>query len=203
MTIVYDNATEQQRSASAATTTFAHVAGAGVKGVLVAFVRAATTTDNITAVSYGGTNLVRVNRATDTTTEAGEASWWFAPHTTAGSQNVAYNAGVTGSNIHVVAITVTGDGTPFVVGQQTKAVDNTASSSVSLTTGYVSGLAFGAIYWGGADATTITPGSGSELIHHWDMGAFGSYVHRLTTATTAGTGPLLEFGTSQGSDELA
>ena len=202
MTVVYQSATELQRSASAATTTFAHSAGPGVSGVLVGFVRGGTA-NVISSVSYGGTTLVKVNEANDTATEPGSAEWWFAPHTASGSQNVAYNCGVVASNVHVVAITVAADGTPWVQGQQVKQ-ENTTSHSVSLTTGYVSGMAFGAFYGGAAAPTSLSYATDRVLIHDWDFGAFYSEFFRQASATSPGVASPMGFGGNcPTSDDLA
>ena len=95
MTIFYDAGSEQQKSVSAATSSFTHTAtAANVVGVLISFVKGGTSgsTDNIRAVSYGGVSLVRINRATDTTTEPGSAEWWFASNPGSGAKSVSYNS---------------------------------------------------------------------------------------------------------------
>ena len=202
MTVVYQSATELQRSASAATTTFAHSAGPGVSGVLVGFVKGGAAV-TFSAVSYGGTTLVQYGKAQDTATEPGSAEWWFAPHTTSGSQNVAYNAGAVASNVHVVAITVSAAGTPWVQGQQIKQ-ENTTSHSVSLTTGYVSGMAFGAFYGGAAAPSSLSYSIDRVLIHDWDFGAFYSEFFRHAAVTAAGVANPLGFGGDcPTSDDLA
>lgn len=202
MTVVYDAATEQQRSASAAVATFSHTAGAGVKGVLIGFVRGGAAS-TVSAVSYGGTTLVQVNKASDTATEPGSAEWWFAPHTATGAQTVSYSTGATvQSNIHAVAITLKGDASLYVQGAQTKA-ENTASISVSLTTGYVSGMAFGAFFGGGEEPATFSYAVDRSLIHDWDFGAFYSEVFRKAAVTPAGTGPLEFGGDPKANDDVA
>ena len=203
MTVAFDATTEQQRSASAAVTTFSHTAGAGTQGILVGFVRGGADVA-ISLVSYGGTSLVKINKALDTATEPGSAEWWFAAHSTTGAQTVSYSPGTVGSNIHAVAVTVTADAPPYAISNQVKQ-ENTTSSSVSLTTGYVQGMAFGAYYGGGATPLSFTYATTISLLHDWDMGAFYSEVFKLTTATAAGTGPLLKFGGTEqaGTDDVA
>ena len=202
MTVVYQSATELQRSASAATTTFAHSAGPGVSGVLVGFVKGGAAV-TFSAVSYGGTTLVQYGKAQDTATELGSAEWWFAPHTTSGSQNVAYNAGAVASNVHVVAITIAAAGTPWVQGQQIKQ-ENTTSHSVSLTTGYVSGMAFGAFYGGAAAPASLSYATDRVLVHDWDFGAFYSEFFRQASATSPGVANPMGFGGDcPTSDDLA
>ncbi len=205
MTVFYDRATEQQRSASAATVTLTHTATTGnVVGVAIAFVKggASGATDNISAVSYGGVSLLRVNRATDTATEPGAAEWWFAPTTLGGTQTVQYNSGAPGSNIHVVVVTVTGNGTPYVIGADTVS-QNTASSTASLTTGYVSGLALGAFYGGGAEPATYTYTTAISEIHNWDMGAFYSEVFRRAVTPAASEFEHNFGGTPAAADDVA
>ena len=203
MTVVFDATTEQQRSASAAVTTFSHTAGAGTKGILVGFVRGGTDVA-ISLVSYGGTTLVKIIKAVDTATEPGTAEWWFAAHTATGAQTVSYSPGTVGSNIHAVAVTVTADATPYALSSQIEQ-ENTTSASVSLTTGYVQGMAFGAYYGGGATPTSFTYATTLSILHDWDMGAFYSEMFNTTTATAAGSGPLLDFGgvDQAGTDDVA
>jgi hypothetical protein len=203
VTVLYDATTEQQRSTSAATATFNHVAGAGVKGILVGFVRGGAAT-TVSAVSYGGTSLVQVNKASDTTTEPGSAEWWYASHETAGSQAVTYAATGFMSNVHVVAITVKGDASVYVQGSQTKAVDNTTSHSVSLTTGYASGMAFGAFFGGAAAPASLSYATDRVLVHDWDFGAFYSEFFRQVSATSPGVANPMGFGGNcPTSDDLA
>jgi hypothetical protein len=201
VTVLYLSDTELQRSASAATTTFSHTAPSGQRGILIGFARGLTS-GAVSLVSYGGTNLVQVARATDTATEPGAAEWWFAPHTTTGAQTVSYNQNLPGSMVHVVAISLGGDGTPYVQGSRTVS-ENTTSLSVSLTTGYVSGMAFGSLYWGGAAPSDVTLGAGQSLVHDWDMGAYGSKITRLTDVTTAGTGPAISYYHTVAGDDIA
>lgn len=202
MTVLYDAATEQQRSTSAATATFNHVAGAGVKGILVGFVRGGAAT-TVSAVSYGGTSLVQVNKASDTATEPGSAEWWYAAHETAGSQAVTYAATGFMSNVHVVAITVKGDASVYVEGAQTKG-ENTTSHSVSLTTGYVGGMAFGAFFGGAAAPDSLSYATDRVLVHNWDFGAFYSEFFRQASATSPGVANPMGFGGDcPTSDDLA
>jgi hypothetical protein len=191
VTVQYLSATERQQSASAATVTFAHTAPAGQKGILVGFVRGLTS-GAISVVSYGGTTLVRYARATDTATEPGAAEWWYAPHTTTGAQNVSYNQNLPGSQVHVVAVSVGGDGTPYVIGSGIKE-QNTTSHSVSLTTGYVSGMAFGAFYGGAAAPSSLSYATDRVIIHDWDMGPrYGEFFRHAAVVTTPAY--LLGFG---------
>lgn len=207
MTVIYDHGREFQDSASAAVNSITHTATiANVTGMLVAFIKggASGSKDNISAVSAGGTTLTRVNRATDTATEPGSAEWWFAAGAFNGQTTVHYNSGAPGSNIHVTIITFTGDATPYVIGAATFS-ENTASSSVSVTTGYVQGLAFGAFYGGGAEPATLTYGTDFTLVHDWDMGAFYGETFRHQQATPAGTGPTVIIGGRPGlaNDDVA
>lgn len=206
MTVYYDYGSERQTSASAAAPTWVHTATvSNVVGVLVGFIRGGATTDNITSVSYAGTQLTRINRATDSSTEPGHAEWWFAPTTAQGQQTVGYKQGVnTGSAVLAVAVTITGDaGTPYILASAI-VNDNTTSISVSLTTGYVSGLGFGAFYGGAAAPSDLSLNTSVYTnIHDFDMGAYYGKVFRKTDPFTAADGFVAQFGAAQSGDDAA
>ena len=102
-----------------------------------------------------------------------------------------------------MAITIAAAGTPWVQGQQIKQ-ENTTSHSVSLTTGYVSGMAFGAFYGGAAAPASLSYATDRVLVHDWDFGAFYSEFFRQASATSPGVANPMGFGGDcPTSDDLA
>src|SRR5574343_758666 len=119
MAVAVRVATEHVRSDTTSPQTFSHAAAAsGVKGVVVAIVHGTSSTDHVSAVSYGGVALTRVVRATDTATEPGAAELWFKGTGLSGvqgTQTVSYTPGTTTDDIHAVCITLTGSADLIVV----------------------------------------------------------------------------------------
>ena len=75
MTITVDLLTAAIRTGtgSPTTVTTTGAAASGIKGVVVALIHGASSTDHISADTYGGVTMARAVRTTDPATEAGAA----------------------------------------------------------------------------------------------------------------------------------
>ena len=186
MTVSVNAATENVRTGTTSPQTFSHAgAASGVKGVVLAIVHGTSSTDHVSAASYGGTALTRIQRNTDTATEPGAAELWFlGASVPQGTQTVSYTPGATTDDIHAVAITLLGDADLEVVDQD-GINDNVADPSVTLQYAGRTCMAFAALYGGGAAPTAFTPNANCTTVHDHDLGAFYSEVIRQTTAGSA------------------
>jgi len=201
VTVTVDVAIEDVRTGTTSPQTFTTTgaAASGIKGFVLAIVHGTSSTDHVSAASYGGVALVRKQRNTDTVTEAGAAEWWFlGASVPQGAQTVSYTPGATTDDIHAVAITL-------LAATDTEVIDvdgvseNVANPSVTLQYGGRSAMAFGALYAGGAIPTDFTPNANCTTVHDHDLGAFYSEIIRQTTAGTAD----FAIGGTSGTDDVA
>jgi hypothetical protein len=186
VTVSVDAATENVRTGTTSPQTFSHAgAASGVKGVVLAIVHGTSSTDHVTAASYGGVPLVRKQRNVDTATEPGAAELWFlGAGVPQGTQTVSYTPGSTTDDIHAVAITLLGSDDLEVVDQD--GIDNNvADPSVTLQYSGRTCMAFGALYGGGAAPSSFTPNANCATVHDHDLGAFYSEIIRQTTPGSA------------------
>lgn len=200
MTITVDLATEDVRTGTTSPQTFSHAgAASGVNGVLLSIVHGVSSTDHVSAASYGGVAMSRVQRNTDTATEPGAAEWWFlGSGVPQGTQTVSYTPGSTTDDIHAVAITLLAAADLQVVDSDGVS-ENVANPSVTLQYGNASCMAFGALYGGGADGGAFAPNANCTTVHDHDLGAFYSEIIRQTTAGTAN----FAIGGTSTSDDVA
>lgn len=198
MTVTRDVVTENLRTGTTSPQTFSHAAAAsGVKGVVLAIVHGASSTDHVSAASYGGVALTRKQRNVDTATEPGAAELWFlGAGVPQGTQTVSYTPGATTDDIHAVCITLKGADDLEVI-----AVDgidnNVANPSVTLNYAGRTCMAFAALYGGGADGGSFTPNANCTTLHDEDLGNFYSEV---ICQTTAGSADFAIGGTSSTDD---
>jgi hypothetical protein len=200
MAVTVDTAIESVRTGTTTPHTYSHGgAASGVKGVVVAIVHGTSSTDHISAVSYGGSALTRIQRNTDTATEPGAAELWFlGASVPQGTQTVSATCGTTTDDIHFVSITL-------LAADDTEVIDfdgvseNVANPSVTLQYAGRSAMAFAALYGGGADGGSFTPNANCTTVHDHDLGAFYSEVIRQTTAGTAD----FAIGGTSSSDDVA
>lgn len=186
MTVSVNAATEHVRTGTTSPQTFSHAgAASGVKGVVLALVHGTSSTDHVTAASYGGVAMTRIQRNVDTATEPGAAELWFlGAGVPQGTQTVSYTPGGTTDDFHAVAITLLGAADTEVVAQG--GIDNNvADPSVTLAYGGRTCMAFAALYGGGAAPTSFTPNANCTTVHDHDLGAFYSEIIRQTTADSA------------------
>lgn len=200
MTVTVNAATENVRTLTTSPQTFSHAgAASGVKGVVLALVHGTSSTDHVTAASYGGVALTRIQRNTDTATEPGAAELWFlGTGVPQGTQNASYTPGSTTDDFHAVCITLLGAADLEVVTQG--GIDNNvANPSVTLAYGGRTCMSFAALYGGGAAPTSFTPNANCTTIHDHDLGAFYSGVIRQTTAGSAN----FDIGGTSATDDVA
>lgn len=187
MTIAVDVVSENLRTGTTSPQTWSHAgAASGVKGVLVGIMHGASSTDHVSACSYGGSALTRVQRNTDTATEPGAAEWWFLGSSVPqGTQTVSYTPGSTTDDIHAVCITLTA-ATNLIVQAVGGVNDNAANPSVALTYDGRHCMAFAAMYSGLTAYTSVTAGANCTAISTTELaGNFASRVLRQTTPGTA------------------
>lgn len=200
MTVTVDNAVESVRTGTGSPHTWSHAgAASGVKGVVVAAVHGTSSTDHVTAVSYGGVALSRKQRNVDTATEPGAAELWFlGAGVPQGTQTVSVTCGATTDDFHFVSITLLGARDLRVI--DTDGIgNNVANPSVTLQYAGYSSMAFAALYGGGADPTAFTQNANCTSVHDHDLGAFYSEIIRQTTAGTAD----FAIGGTASSDDVA
>jgi hypothetical protein len=200
MAVSVDNAIEAVRTGTESPFTWSHAgAASGVKGVVVAIVHGVSTTDHVSAVTYGGASLVRKQRNTDTSTELGASELWFlGASVPQGTQTVSVTCGATTDDLHCVSITLLAADDTEVIDQD-GVNENVANPSVTLQYGGRSAMAFAAHYGGGADGGSFSPNANCTTIHDHDLGAFYSEVIRQTTAGTAD----FAIGGTASSDDVA
>lgn len=200
MTVTVDAATEHVRTGTTSPQTFSHAgAASGVKGVLLALVHGTSSTDHVTAASYGGVAMTRIQRNVDTATEPGAAEWWFlGASVPQGTQTVSYTPGSTTDDFHAVAITLLGADDLEIVDQDGIS-ENAANPSVTLQYGGRTCMAFAALYGGGAAPSSFTPNANCTTVHDHDLGAFYSEIIRQTTAGSAD----FAVGGTASSDDVA
>lgn len=205
MTITVDAVTEAIRTGTGSPDTANHGGHASlVKGVLMALIHGASSTDHVSAASYGGLALSRIQRNVDTATEAGAAEWWFVgamPGVTIpqGTQTRSYTPGATTDDILCVTITLLAD-TPYLQIASKGGIDeNAANPSVALITGGWSGMAFAAQYSGLTDLTApVTAGTNCTNVSTLDL--VGNFTGRVIRQTTGGTAPFTIAMTSATDD---
>ena len=186
MAVAFDAATEHVRIDTTSPQTFSHTgAASGVKGVAVCIVHGTSSTDHVSACSYGGVALTRIQRNVDTATEPGAAEIWFlGTGVLQGAQTVSYTPGATTDDIHATAITLTG-AIDLEVVDQDGISENAPNPSVTLQYGGKTCISVAALYGGGAAPTSFTENANCTRVHDHDLGAFYSVVTRQTTPGTA------------------
>ena len=205
MTITVDLVTEAIRTGTTSPDTASHGGHASlVKGVLMALIHGTSATDHVSAASYGGVAMTRIQRNTDTATEAGAAEWWAllaSPTQTIpqGTQTRSYTPGATTDDIQCVTITLLAD-TPYLqIASKGGVNENIANPSVALITGGWSGMAFAAMYSGLTDLTApVTAGTNCTNVSTQDL--VGAFTSRVIRQTTGGTAPFTIAMTSATDD---
>lgn len=200
MPVSVDLATENVRTGTTSPQTFSHAgASSGVKGVVLAIVHGVSSTDHVSAASYGGVAMTRAQRNVDTATEPGAAELWFlGASVPQGTQTVSYTPGSTTDDIHAVAITLLGADDLEVVAQNGIS-ENVANPSVTLAYGGRTCMAFAALYGGGAAPSSFAENANCTRVHDHDLGAFYSVVCRQTTAGSSD----FAIGGTASSDDVA
>jgi hypothetical protein len=201
MAVTVDAATEQIRTDTTTPQTWSHGgAASGVKGVIIAAIHNTSATDHVSAASYGGAALGRIQRNTETGAEAGAAELWFlGTSVPQGTQTASVTCGTTTDDFEFVVITLLADGDLEIVdfdGIEDSAVTN---PSVTLQYGGRPCMAFAAFF-----STTNAPADFTEngdctRVADHDFGSQTGIVTRQTTTGTAdfaigGTNSLASYG---------
>jgi hypothetical protein len=206
MTITVDLVTEAIRTGTTSPDTASHGGHASlVKGVVMALIHGASSTDHVSAASYGGVAMSRIQRNVDTATEAGAAELWFlgatpfGPAIPQGTQTRSYTPGATTDDILCVTITLLAD-TPYLQIASKGGIDENATNpSVALITGGWSGMAFAAQYSGLTDLTApVTAGTNCTNVSTLDL--VGNFTGRVIRQTTGGTADFTIAMTSAADD---
>jgi hypothetical protein len=161
------------------------------KGVVVALIHGTSSTDHISAVTYGGTAMARIQRNVDTATEAGAAELWFlgampGVSVPQGTQNISYTSGATTDDIDCRGIALLADTDYLQIASFGGLDENQTNPSVALFTGGWSGMAFAAMYSGLTAETSLTAGANCTKVGSGELsGNFSSTVVRQTTGGTA------------------
>jgi hypothetical protein len=210
--ITVDLATENFHVNTITPVVYSHSgAESGVKGVVLSIVRGIQATDHVSAVSYGGTPMSRVVRATDTATELGAAELWFlGVSVPQGIQNVSYTLPSSlNDDFHSVCTTLLADTDLEVIDFDSVSADASGGTldDPSLTlqnttkTG-TSAMAFGALYCGQGIETQFVQNSNCSMVYSEDFNNFISAVIRQTTAQTD-TADFVIGGTTAAADDVA
>jgi hypothetical protein len=182
------NSVEVERTGTTNPQTWTHVPNGTAKAIVVAIVHGTSSTDHVSAVTYGGVAMTRKIRATDTVTEPGAAELWFlGTGIPTGNQTVSASLNTnTTDDMHFVSMSFSapGDTTAFVSGSVS---ENQADPSVTLAYGGRTAVAVAALYGGGATSAAFTPNGNCTTVQTFNIGAsaFYSSVIRQTTAGTA------------------
>ena len=187
MTVTVDVAVENIRTGTTSPQTFTTTgaASSGIKGFVLCIMHGASSTDHVSAASYGGVALERKQRNTDTATEAGAAEIWFlGSGVPQGAQTVSYTCGSTTDDIHAVAITLLAAG-DLIVADVDGVDNNTANPSVTLQYGGRTGMAFAAMYSGLTDISSVSAGSNCTAVGTGELS--GNFTSRVIRQTTGGT----------------
>lgn len=201
MTITRDVTTEDTRTGTDSPHTFNHAAASsGVKGVVLCLTHGTSSTDHVTAASYGGVAMIRYSRATDTVTEPGAAEIWFVgANIPQGTQTVSYTCGATTDDIHAACITLLAADDTEVIFRGEVNEDATNPSVTTFVRGR-SAMAFAAFYSGLATPASLTAGTNcTKLTSAGLTGTFSSAAFCQTTASTSN----FAMATTAASDDVA
>lgn len=174
--IFVDTVTENVRTGTTSPQTFTHTgAASGVKAVLLAITHGTSSTDHVSAASYGGTAMSRVQRNTDTLTEPGATEWWFlggrGVAIPQGSQTVSYTPGATTDDIQAVCVTLIADQDLEVI--DTDGINNNvANPSVTLQSSGREIFCVASLYGGGSAPSAFVQNSSCQDMDSQDLGAF-------------------------------
>jgi hypothetical protein len=187
MAIVFDAASEFERTGTTDPQTWTHTPNGTPRAVVVAIIHGTSTTDHVSTVTYGGVALSESIRATDAATELGAAELWFLGiNIPTGAQTVSVDlASATTDDIHFVCMTWTAGANTEVIDTDSIVSGDPANPSVTLQYGGREAVAVAALYGGGASPAQFTPNANCTTVHDNDLGAFYSEVIRQTNAGTS------------------
>lgn len=150
----------------------------------VTIVQETTTTDTVTAVTYGGVALTRIDRALDTSAEPAAVEHWFlGSGIPGGLQTVSITHGGLASTKRGVLIGYAADADTAIF-KFGKVQENVANPSVALDTGVDESIRICCIFSGAADISALTPLSGISVQTSFDFGAAVTRIDRQTANST-------------------
>lgn len=159
-------------------------AGGTPEGILIAVVSGSS--NSLTnSITYGGVNLPNIISASDTATETGRASFWFAgAGLPTGTQTVSVDlTGAVTDDVHYVVFELSGLTNLEIIDMDSLS-ENQANPVITLQKGGRTGICIAAMYGGGA-APGGTLAAGNTLDHTHDLGAFYSQTCYETTVDNA------------------
>jgi hypothetical protein len=188
VSVAFDAATENIQAADPQN--FTHTPSGTPRGVLVLIAHAATASDIVSGVTYGGVTMSRVAFADDTTGEAGAAYLYFlGASIPTGAQTVSIDRTQNTTSVWAVAITATAAADTEVVdfdnSQQGDA--NITNPAVTLQHSGRDCLDFFGGYNGVNAPGSITDASGQTRIHDHDFGSQAAVVSRKDASSTSDT----------------
>ena len=206
MAVTVDVYTESLRTGTGSPHTFSHTGGASPEGVLVGAIHGTSSTDHISAVSYGSLSLERKQRNTDTATEPGAAEWWAAPDGATiptGTQTVSITCGATTDDILFCCVTL--NATRAMKTVDVDGInDNTANPSVTLQYAGLECMSFAALYSGltSHGAGVIAGGTGVTKLTPDATELAGNFTGCFLRQTTGGTANFA-MATTSAADDVA
>ena len=204
MTITVDATNEAIRTGTGSPTTLSVTGHASlIKGAALFLIHGTSSTDHISAASWGGTAMSRIVRATDTATEQGAAEiWWLGAmpgvSIPQGTQNFSYTSGATTDDIHALGMTFLADTLYLQIASFGSVNENAANPSVALITGGWSGMAVAAMYSGLTDIASVTAGASCTAVGSAELA--GNFTSRIIRQTTGGTANFTIAATSASDD---
>lgn len=185
MAIAFDAVVESVRTGTEDPYTWTHTPVGTPRAIIVAAVHGASSTDHVSAVTYGGVSMTRIVRATDTQTEPGAAELWFlGASIPTGNQTVSADlASATTDDIQFVSWSYTAGADCEVIDSDSIS-ENTASPTVLMSAGGREKASVCAMYGGGA-APGGTLATGNTLGPTEDLGAFMAQTCYETTPDNA------------------
>ncbi|SRR6266545_2827637 len=184
--IQFDAATELESTLSTDPLAFNHTPVGTPKGVVVTIGHGVLSADNVNGVTYGGVAMTRRQTNSDTLTEPGR-TYIYSLHSSipTGLQSVSVDWITGNTNAkHLCCMTFTtdeADDTEFINAQGLNEDQANPSVTLSGASGGRTSIGVAVDYTG--TASPGTAGTGTTLVHSYDMTAFGIAVVRQTTPT--------------------
>lgn len=193
MPIAHDTTTNAAAYSLTGTQTTSHAANASARAAVVLIEQDASTTDQVTTVTYGGVTMTRLGSDIDST-EPGRVYIYFLDGISGGTQNVAMTtSGTSTKYLSVSTMTVSINPSKISVGGSGYTTANSASASNPALT--LSGLTAGVTYvayeviHSGLQTMTTTPQTTPAwtLIQAIDLGTTGFGMARIVNAPVGTT----------------
>ena len=185
--VAFDACTESAEFTTTSPATFNHTPVGTPRGVWVFIGQGdAYSVDAVTAVTYGGTSMTRVNTAVDTAGEPSRAYGYFlGSSVSTGTQTVSitHNGNNSGKIAYACTVTASADTEVKASGIDQ---ESQADPSVTLDCGADTCLRFSGIVSGHALASALTPAGDMTAVDNYE--AFSNSIVRLDRETTPSSG---------------